>query len=99
MGTITQACGATTTPREPATTATTGVPLSPAPTTAPPASTTTTVSPPPPTTAMPASCTLLSDSGTCYDSGEYCRDSETGRAGDGESITCEDNDGWRWEPS
>lgn len=102
MGTITQACGATTTPHEPATTATTGVPLSPAPTTAPPASTTTTVSPPPPMTAMPASCTPLSDSGTCYESGAYRRVSDhgaTGRAGDGESIACEDNDGWRWEPS
>jgi hypothetical protein len=23
----------------------------------------------------------------------------SGVAGDGEAITCEDNDGWRWEPS
>jgi hypothetical protein len=23
----------------------------------------------------------------------------TGTAGDGETITCEDNDGWRWEPT
>jgi hypothetical protein len=23
----------------------------------------------------------------------------TGVAGDGETITCEDNDGWRWEPT
>jgi len=87
MGTITQACGSTTTPHEPATTATTGVPLAPS---------TTTVPPPPPTTAAPASCTPLSDSGICYEPGEYCRDSDhgaTGRAGDGESITCEDNDG------
>lgn len=102
MGTITQACGSTTTPHEPATTATTGVPSSPAPTTAPLAPSTTTVPPPPPTTAAPASCTPLSDSGICYEPGEYCRDSDhgaTGRAGDGESITCEDNDGWRWEPS
>jgi len=22
----------------------------------------------------------------------------TGRAGDGKTIECEDNDGWRWEP-
>jgi hypothetical protein len=22
----------------------------------------------------------------------------TGRAGDGETITCENNNGWRWEP-
>jgi hypothetical protein len=44
----------------------------------------------------------LSDEGTCYEPGEYCRDSDhgaSGVAGDGESITCEDNDGWRWEPT
>jgi hypothetical protein len=50
----------------------------------------------------PAGCYPLSDEGTCYEPGEYCRyDDEgvTGVAGDGETITCEDNDGWRWEPS
>lgn len=55
---------------------------------------------PPPATA--ASCYPLSDEGTCYEPGEFCRDSDhgvTGVAGDGETITCEDNDGWRWEPS
>ena len=44
----------------------------------------------------------MTDSGGCYEPGEYCRDSDhgmTGVAGDGETITCEDNDGWRWEPS
>ncbi len=54
---------------------------------------------PPPTKA---SCHPLSDEGTCYEPGEFCRDSDhgvTGLAGDGETITCEDNDGWRWEPS
>jgi hypothetical protein len=48
------------------------------------------------------SCYPLSDEGTCYEPGEYCRDSDqgtTGVAGDGETITCEDNDGLRWEPS
>jgi hypothetical protein len=59
---------------------------------------------PPPTSHPPtsASCYPLSDEGTCYEPGEYCRDDDhgvTGRAGDGETITCEDNDGWRWEPS
>jgi hypothetical protein len=52
-----------------------------------------------PTTA--ASCHPLSDEGTCYEPGEFCRDSDhgvTGVAGDGETIRCEDNDGWRWEP-
>ena len=55
---------------------------------------------PPPATA--SSCYPLSDEGTCYEPGEFCRDDDhgmTGVAGDGETITCEDNDGWRWEPS
>jgi hypothetical protein len=49
-----------------------------------------------------ASCYPLSDEGTCYEPGEYCRYSDegtTGVAGDGEQIVCEDNDGWRWEPA
>jgi hypothetical protein len=49
-----------------------------------------------------ASCYPLSDEGTCYEPGEFCRDSDhgaTGLAGDGETIMCEDNDGWRWEPA
>jgi hypothetical protein len=52
-----------------------------------------------PTTA--ASCYPISDEGTCYEPGEYCRDDDhgaSGVAGDGENIVCEDNDGWRWEP-
>jgi len=57
-----------------------------------------------PTTQAPASpsCYPLSNEGTCYEPGEYCRNSDhgaTGVAGDGESIQCEDNDGWRWEPA
>jgi hypothetical protein len=47
-------------------------------------------------------CTPLSNEGTCYEAGEYCRDSDhgaTGVAGNGETITCANNDGWRWEPS
>jgi hypothetical protein len=59
---------------------------------------------PPPTqaSATPAGCYPISDEGTCYEPGEYCRDDDhgtSGVAGDGEAITCEDNDGWRWEPS
>jgi hypothetical protein len=53
-----------------------------------------------PTTA--ASCYPLSDEGTCYEPGEYCRDDDhgmSGIAGDSENIVCEDNDGWRWEPA
>jgi len=52
--------------------------------------------------APPASsCHPLSNEGTCYEPGEFCRHSDegaTGVAGDGEAIKCEDNDGWRWEP-
>ena len=50
----------------------------------------------------PAGCHPLSNEGTCYEPGEYCRDDDhgtSGVAGDGEAITCEDNDGWRWEPA
>ncbi len=55
---------------------------------------------PAPSTAP--SCTPISDGGTCYEPGEYCRDDDhgaSGIAGDGESIVCEDNDGWRWQPA
>ncbi|HTA03651.1 MAG TPA: hypothetical protein VK802_24945, partial [Streptosporangiaceae bacterium] len=55
-----------------------------------------------PTTVAPASCHPLTSAGNCYEPGEYCRDDDhgvTGLAGDGETITCEDNDGWRWEPT
>jgi len=51
--------------------------------------------------SISSGCYPLSDEGTCYEPGEYCRDSDhgaSGVAGDGERITCEDNDGWRWEP-
>jgi hypothetical protein len=57
-----------------------------------------TVSVPPP--SKPA-CYPLSNEGTCYEPGEYCRDDDHGAhgiAGNGEAIVCEDNDGWRWEP-
>jgi len=57
--------------------------------------------PAPASPARPASCQPLSDEGTCYEPGEYCRDDNhgmTGVAGDGKTIECEDNDGWRWEP-
>lgn len=82
----------------------------PAPTTQAPATTapayaapTTQASPTqaPSAQAPAASCSPLTSSGKCYEPGEYCRDSDhgdTGVAGDGESIICKDNDGWRWEP-
>jgi hypothetical protein len=52
--------------------------------------------------ATPAGCYPTSDEGTCYEPGEYCREDDhgtSGVAGDGKAITCEDNDGWRWEPA
>jgi hypothetical protein len=55
----------------------------------------------PPAAAAPAGCYPLSNEGTCYEPGEYCRNADhgaSGIAGDGEAITCEDNNGWRWEP-
>ncbi|MBO0692985.1 MAG: hypothetical protein J2P58_08815 [Acidimicrobiaceae bacterium] len=93
-------------------------PAPPPPTTVyvpPPPPTTVYVPPPPPTTAYfpppttaptatspTASCSPLSNEGTCYEPGEFCRESDhgmTGIAGDGDQIACEDNDGWRWEPT
>ena len=55
-----------------------------------------------PAAAAPAGCYPLSNEGTCYEPGEYCRNADhgvSGMAGDGEAITCEDNNGWRWEPA
>jgi hypothetical protein len=70
-----------------------------APARAPSAPASSAPAPSPPPSA--ASCYPLSNEGTCYEPGEFCRDSDhgvTGVAGDGEKITCKDNDGWRWEP-
>jgi len=94
------------------------IPAPPAPTVAPttqtPPPAPTTPPPPPPSTAPPAApapptasaaptgCYPLSNEGTCYEPGEYCRDDDhgaSGVAGDGEAIVCEDNNGWRWEPA
>lgn len=86
-------------PPAPPTTTTTTTTTTTAP---PPRVTTPTAAPVPATTAPSAACTPISDENTCYEPGEYCRDDDhgiTGRAGDGETITCEDNDGWRWEPT
>jgi hypothetical protein len=52
------------------------------------------------TTAAAPSCTPLTNGGNCYKPGEYCRDDDHGVSGidaNGDPITCEDNDGWRWE--
>jgi len=60
---------------------------------------------PTPSPSRPAAtgCTPIDDEGGCYEPGEYCRDDDhgtTGRAGDGDTITCEDENGtWYWETS
>jgi hypothetical protein len=78
-------------------------PPAPAQTTPVAAPATTPAAPPaPPASAAPAGCSPLSNEGTCYEPGEYCRNADhgmSGLAGDGKAITCEDNDGWRWEPA
>jgi Protein of unknown function (DUF2510) len=76
----------------------------PAPaTTAPaPVATTHAATQPPPAATTPAGCYPRTNGGKCYEPGEYCRAADhgmSGIAGDGEAITCEDNHGWRWEPS
>jgi hypothetical protein len=101
-----RACGnpstPTTTPTTASTTTTTTSAKTPPVVLVPPATT-----PPLPSTTssvpvVPASCTPITDEGGCYESGETCPASDyglTGRAGDGEVITCQDNNGWRWEPT
>jgi hypothetical protein len=67
-----------------------------------PAAAPTQAAPTPTQAATPAGCYPISDEGTCYEPGEYCREDDhgtSGVAGDGKAITCEDNDGWRWEPA
>ena len=54
------------------------------------------------TPATATSCHPLTNGGGCYEPGEFCRNSDhgvTGVAGDGKTITCENNNGWRWEPA
>lgn len=49
-----------------------------------------------------SACHPLTNSGKCYEPGEFCRNSDhgvSGVAGNGENIRCEDNNGWRWEPA
>jgi hypothetical protein len=65
---------------------------------APPLSTTAAAAAP----STPSSCYPQTKKGNCYEPGEICRKSDHGASGmtaDGESIICEDNDGWRWEPA
>ena len=53
-----------------------------------------------PAAPVPPSCYPIASSGNCYEPGEFCPAKDRGTsgiAGDGKSITCEDNNGWRWE--
>jgi hypothetical protein len=48
----------------------------------------------------PVSCHPTTSGGNCYRAGELCPAKDHGRsgvAGNGEAITCENNNGWRWE--
>jgi cardiolipin synthase A/B len=67
----------------------------------PPVATTPPVPTTPPTSPATAGCSPIDNEGGCYKSGEYCRDDDhgaTGRAADGEAITCENENGtWYWE--
>ena len=68
-----------------------------APAPAPPLSTTAPAAP-----STPSSCYPQTNKGNCYEPGEMCRSGDhgaSGVAGDGESISCQNNDGWRWEPA
>lgn len=58
-------------------------------------------SPPKAAPAPRPACHPLTNSGNCYEPGEFCRKSDhgaSGVAGNGERIRCENNNGWRWEP-
>jgi cardiolipin synthase A/B len=58
-------------------------------------------SPTPTPTPTRGGCHPRTSTGHCYEPGEYCSDADhgmTGVAGDGETIVCEDVNGWRWEP-
>ncbi len=69
--------------------------------TSPPAATTPFSSVPTSAGTTTAGCTPIDNEGGCYEPGEYCRDDDhgaSGRAGDGLTITCEDENGtWYWE--
>ena len=67
-----------------------------------PAATTQAPPPPPPSSAPPAGCYPKTSSGNCYEPGEFCSTAEhgeTGVAGDGKTIKCENTDPgstWHW---
>lgn len=74
----------------------------PPPSAAPPSAAPPTAAPSPSSAPPSPACYPLSSSGHCYEPGEFCSDADHGQsgvAGDGEAIICEDNNGWRWEPA
>jgi cell division septation protein DedD len=80
----------------------TTTPVTASPVTAPPVTAPPVTAPPAITPPAPAGCHPLSSGGNCYEAGELCSAADhglSGVAGNGEAITCEDNDGWRWEPA
>jgi hypothetical protein len=99
--TTTASASATTTPTP------TPTPAPPTSTPVPPGPTSPQLGPPAPAApaqppAAQVNCYPLSNSGTCYRPGEFCRNSDHGKAGrtaDGEAIICKNNNGWRWEPA
>jgi hypothetical protein len=57
---------------------------------------------PPQPAPSSAGCYPLTSTGNCYEPGEFCPNSDhgaTGRAGDGATIICKYDHGWRWEPT
>ena len=65
-----------------------------------PAPTTTTSTGSVPPASSGSTCSPIDNEGGCYEPGEYCRDDDhglTGRAGNGDAITCEYKNGWYWE--
>jgi hypothetical protein len=77
-------------------------PPAPPPTSAPPAHQPVVQGPTASAQPTPPACTPVTQRGKCYEPGEFCRKIDhgaSGVAGDGQPITCENNNGWRWEPS
>ena len=55
-----------------------------------------------PPTSTGSACYPKDNEGTCYEPGQYCRDDDhgaTGRARNGDPITCDYKNGWHWEPT
>jgi len=82
----------------------TAAPAAPPSTATPPPAAAVPAPAPPPAEppAAPAGCYPLTNSGNCYQPGEFCRTSDhgkTGRTASGEAIVCRYNNGWRWEPA